>query len=154
MEVPARGGGIVTTLESVPLEEVLRDVLDGVKVADVPQLEDLTPEHMALVMIRVQQMRRAKIKAIEDLAGKVAKAVKDATEIRAREFLATEGTQDYRTQASKLAAAGAVFSTDVLKAELEAARESLGLLEDDWDTCRSINANSRAKRNALEGIGS
>ena len=143
----------MTTLESVPLEDVLRDVLNGVKIEDVPQLEDLTPHHMALVMLRVQQMRRAKIKAIEDLAKQVAKAVKHATEVRARKYLATEGTQDYRTQASKLAAADAVFNAEALRATLEAARESLGLLEDDWDTCRSINANSRAKKNALEGYG-
>ena len=52
----------MTALESVPLEEVLRDVLDGVKIMDALQLEDLTPEHMSLVMLRVQQMRRAKIK--------------------------------------------------------------------------------------------
>jgi len=143
----------MTTLESVPLEEVLRDVLDGVKIVDAIQLEDLTPDHMALVMLRVQQMRRAKIKAIENLSERVAKAVKKATEIRALKFLNTDGTQDYRTQASKLAAAEAVYQTDALKAELEAARESLGLLKDDWDTCRSINANSRAKQNSLEGIG-
>jgi hypothetical protein len=143
----------VTTLEGVPLEKVLSEVLNGEKVEDVPQLEDLTPEHMALVMIRVQQMRRAKIKDIEDLATRVAKAVKNATEVRARKFLQTEGAQDYRTQASKLAAADAVFQAEALKATLEAARESLGLLEDDWDTCRSINANSRAKQNSLEGIG-
>ena len=143
----------MTTLEAVPLEEVLRDVLDGVKIMDSLQLEDLTPEHMALVMLRVQQMRRAKIKAIEDLAKQVAGAVKNATEVRARKFLATEGTQDYRTQASKLAAADTVFAAEALKATLEAARESLGLLKDDWDTCRSINANSRARQNALEGMG-
>ncbi len=143
----------MTTLEAVPLEEVLRDVLDGVKIADVPQLEDLTPEHMALVMLRVQQMRRAKIKEIEGLSKQVAAKVKDATKLRARTFLATEGTQDYRTQASKLAAADTVFAAEALKATLEAARESLGLLEDDWDTARSINANSRAKKNSLEGMG-
>ena len=143
----------MTTLEAVPLEEVLRDVLDGVKIADVPQLEDLTPEHMALVMLRVQQMRRAKIKEIEGLSKQVAGKVKDATKLRARTFLDTPGTQDYRTQASKLAAAEAVFNAEALKATLEAARESLGLLEDDWDTCRSINSNQRAKRNALEGMG-
>lgn len=143
----------MTALEGVPLEEVLSDVLNGVKVPDVPQLEDLTPEHMALVMIRVQQMRRAKITEIEGLAKQVARAVKHATEVRARKFLETEGTQDYRTQASKLAAADAVFQAEALKATLEAAREALGLLEDDWDTCRSINANSRAKQNSLEGIG-
>jgi hypothetical protein len=143
----------VTTLESVPLEEVLRDVLDGVKIADSLQLEDLTPEHIALVMLRVQQMRRAQIKHIENLAEDVAKAVAKATKTRANKFLHTPGTQDFRTQASKLAAADDVFAADAAKATLEAAREYLGLLKDDWDTARSINANSRAKRSALEGIG-
>ena len=37
---------------------------------------------------------------------------------------------------------------------LEAAREYLGLLKDDWDTCRSINANMRADKSAIEGYGS
>ncbi len=143
----------MTTLEAVPLEEVLRDVLDGVKIVDGIQLEDLTPEHIALVMLRVQQMRRAQIKAIEQLSERVAKAVAKATKTRARKFLDTPGTQDYRTQASKLEAADDVFAAEALKATLEAAREYLGLLKDDWDTARSINANSRAKRSALEGIG-
>ncbi len=143
----------MTTLEAVPLEEVLRDVLAGVKIEGVPQLEDLTPEHMALVLIRVQQMRRAKIEDIKDLSEKVAEAVKKATKTRARKFLATDGTQDYRTQASKLAAADEVFDAEALKAQLEAAREYLKLLEDDWDTSRSINTNQRAKRSATEGYG-
>ena len=143
----------MTALEAVPLEEVLRDVLDGVKIEGVPHLEDLTPEHMALVLIRVQQMRRAKIENIKDLSDKVAKAVAKATKTRAREFLATEGTQDYRTQASKLAAADDVFDAEALKAQLEAAREVLKLLKDDWDTCRSINTNQRAQRSATEGYG-
>ena len=143
----------MTTLESVPLEELLRDVLDGVKIVDALQMEDLTTDHMALVMIRVQQMRRAKIEQIKELSDKVAEAVKNATKIRARTFLGTEGTQDYRTQASKLAAADAVFAAEALKSELEAARESLKLLKDDWDTCRSINTNQRAEKNAIEGYG-
>ncbi len=143
----------MTTLESVPLEEVLRDVLDGVKIVDVPQLEDLTTEHMALVMIRVQRMRRDKIEDIKGLSDKVAAAVSKATKTRARTFLRTEGTQDYRTQASKLAAADDVFDAEALKAQLEAAREYLKLLKDDWDTCRSINTNQRAQKNAIEGYG-
>ena len=143
----------MTTLESVPLEDVLRDVLDGVKIMDSLQLEDLTPEHIALVMLRVQQMRRAKIKEIEGLSKDAAKAVAKATKTRALKFLGTEGTQDYRTQASKLEAADDVFAAEALKSTLEAARESLGLLKDDWDTARSINANSRAKRSATEGYG-
>lgn len=144
----------MTTLEAVPLEEVLSDVLDGVKFADVPHLEDLTPQHMALVMLRVQQMRRAKIKEIEALATEVAAAVKEATEVRAREFLRCEGPAQQRDQSSRLAAADAVFEAEALKAVLEAARESLKLLKDDWDTCRSINSNQRAEKNAIEGYGS
>jgi hypothetical protein len=143
----------MTTLEAVPLEEVLRDVLDGVKIVDGIQLEDLTPEHIALVMLRVQQMRRAQIRAIEQLSERVAKAVAKATKTRARKFLDTPGAEGYRTQASKLEAADDVFAAEALKATLEAAREYLGLLKDDWDTARSINANSRAKRSALEGVG-
>ena len=143
----------MTTLEAVPLEEVLRDVLDGVKIVDGIQLEDLTPEHIALVMLRVQQMRRAQIKRIEKLAEDAAGAVSKATKTRARKFLDTPGTQDYRTQASKLEAADDVFAAEAAKATLEAAREYLGLLKDDWDTARSINANSRAKRSATEGYG-
>jgi hypothetical protein len=143
----------VTTLEAAPLEDVLTDVLDGIKFENVPQLEDLTPQHMALVMLRVQQMRRAKIKEIGDLAEGVAAAVKDATEIRAREFLSCPGPQQQRDQSSRLAAADAVFKAEALKAVLEAARESLKLLKDDWDTCRSINTNQRAEKNATEGYG-
>ena len=143
----------MTTLEAVPLEEVLRDVLDGVKFENVPHLEDLTPQHMALVMLRVQQMRRAKIKEIGGLAEGVAFAVKDATEIRAREFLSCGGPQQQRDQSSRLAAAAAVFKAEALKAVLEAARKSLELLKDDWDTCRSINSNQRATANASEGFG-
>ena len=143
----------MTTLEAVPLEEVLRDILDGVKIVDVPMLEDLTPQQMALVMIRVQQMRRAKIEEIKDLSEQHAEAVKTATEIRAREFLTCEGTERFRDQSSRLAAAEAVFAGDALKAVLEAARESLKLLKDDWDTARSINTNQRATANAAEGFG-
>ena len=143
----------MTTLEAVPLEEVLRDVLDGIKFENVPHLEELTPQHMALVMLRVQQMRRAKIKEIKGLSDQVAGAVAKATKTRARTFLDTDGTQDYGTQASKLAAADDVFGAEVLKATLEAARESLKLLKDDWDTTRSINTNQRAVANATEGYG-
>ena len=40
-----------------------------------------------------------------------------------------------------------------IKAEMEACREYLKLLKDDWDTCRSINSNMRAEKNAIEGYG-
>jgi hypothetical protein len=144
----------MTTLESVPLEEVLRDVLDGVKVADGLQLEDLTHRHMALVMIRVQQMRRAKVKEFEELTEAMGKAKADATVAHAKAFLASEGTPTERTQHGKLAAAEAEFAVDVAAGAVKACWKSMEVLRDDWDTCRSIGANQRADKNAIEGWGS
>ena len=140
----------MTTLEAVSIERILSPG----QVAQGRQVEDLGPEEIARVMVAIQGMRRDKIQQIKGLSDQVAEATKKATKIRARKFLDTEGTQDYRTQASKLAAADAVFDAEVLKATLEAARESLRLLKDDWDTVRSINANVRAVRSATEGWGS
>ena len=81
------------------------------------------------------------------------RAVGELTEIRAREFLTCTGPAQQRDQASRLAAAEANFKADCLRAELDAAREVLRLLKDDWDTCRAINANQRAERSAIEGWG-
>ncbi len=141
----------MTTLEAVSIERILApgQPMPG------RQVEDLGPSEIARVMVAIQRMRREKIEDIKDLAVAVGEAVKTATETRAREFLRQEGKpQEQRTQAGKLAAAEAVFAADVLRAQLEAAREYLKLLKDDWDTCRSINANERATRNAIEGYGS
>ena len=80
--------------------------------------------------------------------------MKIATIVRAEEFLNADGPQQQRDQVSKLAAAEAVFTADALKAELDAAKEPLSLLKDDWDTCRSIGATQRAEKNAIEGYGS
>ena len=143
----------MTTLESVPLEEVLRDVLDGVKIVGSLQLEDLTPEHLALVMLRVQQMRRAKVKEFEDLTKAMGEAKKKAVVDHAEAFLRCEGTPTERTQRGKLAAAGAEFDAEVAAGAVKACWKSMEILHDDWDTCRSIGANQRAKRNAIEGIG-
>jgi len=139
----------MTTLEAVSIERILspREVAEG------RQIEDLSTRDLSRVMVAIQGLRRDKIKEIRRLSVQVADAVETATKIRAREFLSTAGTQDYRTQASKLAAAEAVFKADALKAELEAARETLRLLKDDWDTARSINANERAEKSAIEGYG-
>ena len=140
----------MTTLEAVSIERILRPG------EPVPgrQVEDLGPNEIARVMVAIQGMRRDKIETIKDLAKDVADAVKTATEVRAREFLGCEGPQQQRDQSSRLAAAPYVFVADALRAELEAARESLKLLKDDWDTCRTINANTRADKNAIEGYGS
>jgi hypothetical protein len=140
----------VTALEGVVIERALSPVPSGTG----RQVEDLTPREIARVMVAIQRMRRDKIDEIKDLAVRVADATKTATEVRAREFLTTEGPQQQRDQSSRLEAADAVFMAEALKAELEAARRSLELLKDDWDTCRSIGATQRAERNAVEGIGS
>ena len=140
----------MTTLEAVAIERILSP---GQQAAG-RQAEDLTAQEIARVMVAIQRMRRDKIEEIKDLAVQVAEAVKIATVVRADEFLNTDGPQQQRDQASRLAAAAAVFTAEALKAELDAARESLRLLKDDWDTCRSLGANIRAEKNAIEGYGS
>ena len=140
----------MTTLEAVSIERILspREVAQG------RQVEELDSHEIARVMVAIQRMRRDKIEEIRQLATDVAEAVKVATVVRAQEFMQAEGPQQQRDQASRLAAAPSAFAADALRAELEAARESLKLLKDDWDTCRTINANGRAGRSATEGYGS
>lgn len=140
----------MTTLEAVSIERILSpgEVMQG------RQAEDLSSQEIARVMVAIQRMRRDKIEEIKDLAIDVAEAVKVATVVRAQEFMTTEGPQQQRDQASRLAAASLVFTAEALKAELDAAKETLRLLKDDWDTCRSIGATQRAEKNAIEGYGS
>ena len=140
----------MTTLEAVSIERILSPG----QVAQGRQAEDLSAQEIARVMVAIQRMRRDKIEEIKDLAIQVAEAVKIATIVRADKFLNTDGPQQQRDQASRLDAAGLVYAADALKAELDAAKESLRLLKDDWDTCRSIGATQRAEKNAIEGYGS
>ncbi len=140
----------MTTLEAVSIERILSPA----EVAQGRQAEDLSPQEVARVMVAIQRMRRDKIEEIKDLAVQVAEAVKIATVVRADKFLNTDGPQQQRDQASRLEAAALVFAAEALKAELDAAKESLRLLKDDWDTCRSIGATQRAERSAIEGYGS
>ena len=140
----------MTTLEAVSIERILSPG----QVASGRQAEDLDSREIARVLVAIQRMRRDKIEEIKALAVQVAEAVKIATIVRAEEFLNSEGPQQQRDQASRLAAAGLVFTAEALKAELDAAKESLRLLKDDWDTCRSIGATQRAEKNAIEGYGS
>ncbi len=130
----------MTTLESIPV--------DGGR-----ELEDLTTRELARVMVKIQRLRRAKIRDLENLTVELARAKQDATAEHARAFLAHDGPQEERTQTAKLAAAGAVFKADVAKGKLDACKTAMEILKDDWDTCRSIGANERAERNAIEGIG-
>jgi hypothetical protein len=130
----------MTTLESIPV--------DGGR-----DLEDLTTRELARVMVKIQRLRRAKIRDLENLTVELARAKQGATTEHARAFLAHDGPQEERTQTAKLAAAGAVFKADVAKGKLDACKTAMEILKDDWDTCRSIGANERAERNAIEGIG-
>jgi hypothetical protein len=130
----------VTTLEAIPLP--------GGR-----QLEDLGTKELAHVMVKVQGMRRAKVRDLENLTVELARAKQDATTEHAKAFLAHEGPQEERTQVAKQAAAGAVFKADVAKGKLDACKAAMDILKDDWDTCRSIGANERAQQNAMEGIG-
>lgn len=117
------------------------------------ELEDLTTREIAQVMVRVQRLRRAKVADLESLTVSHARARKDATMAHARAFLAHEGPQEERTQTAKLAAADAVFTADVEKSKVDACKAAMDVLKDDWDTCRSMNANERAEKNATEGWG-
>jgi hypothetical protein len=139
----------MTTLEAISIEQILSPG----QVAQGRQAEDLSAPEIARVMVAIQRMRRDKIEEIKDLAIQVAEAVKLATVVRADKFLNTDGPQQQRDQASRLESAGLIFAADALKAELDAAKESLRLLKDDWDTCRSIGATQRAEKNAIEGYG-
>jgi hypothetical protein len=139
----------MTTLEAVTIDRILAgEVVGGT------QIEELGPREIARVMVAIQRLRRDKIEEIRQLATEVADASKTAAIIRAETFLAAGGPQQQRDQESRLAAASSVFTVEAMKAELEAAREALKLLKDDWDTCRSIGATQRAERNAIEGYGS
>src|ERR1700761_4417744 len=139
----------MTTLEAVAIDRILAPGQRSGR-----QIEDLGPRQLAQVMVAIQRMRRDKIDDIETLSKAVADATKEATEVRAREFLSCPGPAQQRDQASRLAAAEANFKADCLRAELDAAKESLRLLKDDWDTCRSIGATQRAEKKAIEGYGS
>ncbi len=131
----------MTTLESIPI--------DGGR-----QLEDLGVREIARVMVKVLNLRRAKVVDLENLAIALARAKQEATTVHARAFLDADGPQEERTQTAKLAAADAVFKADVAKAKVDACKAAMDVLKDDWDTCRSIGANERAQQNAIEGMGS
>jgi hypothetical protein len=144
----------MTALESIPLETVLRDVLDGIQVLDGGlQIEQLTSAQIAVVIVKVQRMRHAKVRELEDLTVALGEAKKHATIDHAKAFLGAPGQPSERTQEAKLAAADAEFQVDTAKAALDACKAAMKVLEDDWDSCRTIAADQRAKRNAFEGIG-
>jgi hypothetical protein len=137
----------VTALKSLlPLEDGL----------DRP-LEELDTEDIMRVMVRVQRLRHEKVTDLEDLTVQLGEAKKTATQTHARTFLQyrREGRPEQEcTQQAKLAAADDVFEADALDGAVKACRARLDILQDDWDSCRSAGANTRAKRSATEGFGS
>jgi len=64
----------MTTLESIPV--------DGGR-----DLEDLTTRELARVMVKIQRLRRAKIRDLENLTVELARAKQGATTEHARAFL-------------------------------------------------------------------
>lgn len=144
----------MTTLEAAPLEEVLRDVLDGRTIIEGGlQIEHLSAAQLALVIVRVQRMRHAKVQELKDLTVAQGAAKKAATEAHAEAFLRAAGQPTERTQHAKLAAAEAEFQVAVAEAQLDACKAAMKVLADDWDSCRTIAADQRAKRSAFEGVG-
>lgn len=122
---------------------------------DGRQIEDLTAREIVQLMVNIQRMRWAKVTELGQLAEKYREAKRTAVVTRAEAFLNHTGRpQQERDQFAKRAAADAEFALDAAKAALDACKEAMSLLKDDWDTCRSLNANERATRNALEGYGS
>lgn len=131
----------MTTLKVAPL--------DGVR-----NVEDMSTQQIVQVMLNIQRMRRDKIDDLAELSEAYREAKKAAVTAKARAFLDHQGPQEERMQAAKLAAADAEFEMDAAKSALDACKEAMSLLKDDWDTCRSINANERAQKSAIEGYGS
>ena len=68
----------MTTLESFPV--------DGGR-----DLEDLTTRELARVMVKIQRLRRAKVRDLENLTVELARAKQDAATDHARAFLAHDG---------------------------------------------------------------
>ena len=128
--------------------------LEGVPLPDGKELEDLDPRDIIRVMVRVNRLRRATLEELKRRTAELGEAKKRAVLDEAAAFLASSGPVDQRKQVGKKAGAEAVRLVEVAKGELEACRERLGILKDDWDTCRSANSNERAERSATDGFGS
>jgi hypothetical protein len=116
-------------------------------------LENVSPKEAAMVMVRVQRMRRDQVAELKRLRMEVARLSAVAEKAKARAQLEAEGTVEDRKAKGRLDSADAFFDVACAQAVAEAAYAELFILRDDWDTCRSIGANERAEKNAIEGIG-
>ena len=117
-------------------------------------LEAVSPQEAAKVMIRVQRLRHDQVAELKRLRIEVARLTREAEKVKARSQLTAQGTAEDRKAQGRLDSAEAFFKVACAEAVAEAAYNSMFVLRDDWDTCRSIGANERAEKNAIEGIGS
>ena len=116
-------------------------------------LEDIDPRRAAMIMVRVQRLRRDQAKEVLRLRKDAARLTAIAEKAKARGQLSAEGTVEDRKAQGRLASADAFFDVACAEAVADAALTELYLLKDDWETCRSIGANERAEKNAIEGVG-
>lgn len=117
--------------------------------------EAITPREAAMVMVRIQRIRRDTVEEFIRLGREAAAKKRDATKAKARAQLESrQSTVEDRKADAVLRSADAIFEADVADVLVDACEKSLWVLRDDWDTARSIGANERAEKNALEGFGS
>lgn len=116
-------------------------------------LDEVSPKQAAMVMVRVQRLRRDQALEVLRLRKEAARLTAVAEKAKARGQLEAAGTVEDRKATGRLVSADAFFEVACAEAVAEAALTELYLLKDDWETCRSIGANERAEKNAIEGIG-
>lgn len=118
-------------------------------------LEEVTPREAAMVMVRINRIRHDVVEEFKNLATDAARKKADAVKLKMRTQLeAEERTAEDRKARGVLESAEAFYEAEIAESLVSACEKSMWVLKDDWDTCRSIGANERAERNALEGIGS
>lgn len=117
-------------------------------------LESVSPQHAAAVMVRIQRLRHDQVEEVKKLTIEAARKKADAVKVKARAQLTSDGTVEDRKAKANLDSAEAFFEADCAAAVADAAERVMWVLKDDWDTCRSIGANERAEKSAIEGFGS
>lgn len=122
-------------------------------IRDERALENLTLDQLVQLMIRIQGIRRRRVRELRELRVALAAKIRDQEVAHAGAFLGADGAMDLRKQEAVLAAAEAKFQTAVAEAEVESCRESIKILIDDWDTCRTASANKRSEM-AMSGMAS
>ena len=117
--------------------------------------EAITPREAAMVMVRIQRIRREAIQEYIQLGKDAAAKKRDAAKAKARAQLESrQSTVEDRKADAVLKSADDLFAAEVADVLVGACEKSMYVLKDDWDTARSITANERAEKSAIEGFGS